>query len=157
MRKLKNNTRKVDLMKEITITRQDGDAMELQIDEEIGIEWAIQAQFFYNYLEAYLLNVTEAGTGKIICVGVFFDLQEADGAAKVPSETRIVPYRPVAISTYLSALGFFDLELRLARFQKAGKFYSALNFINGEINGEEQNIGTRAGKTALPPFGEISK
>lgn len=122
-------------MKTIVITRQDGDAMELQIDEEIGIEWAIQAQFIYNYIEAYLLNVTEAGTGNRICVGVFFSLEEADEAAKVLSETRIVPHRSVAISTYLSALGFFDLELKLARFQKKGKFYSALNFINGEING----------------------
>lgn len=115
-------------MQKVTITRQDGKKITLNVDGNIDYE-------ITHYGEAYVLSVTDATTDNVHIVGIFYDKATACEAVEYLEKSGIV------ISDIggkiLSAYEYLEIEDKLEfdreKHAKELKGLTALQYLNEQI------------------------
>ena len=117
-------------METITITRQDGKEIDLNIDKKI--DWEVSKA-----REAYLLFVTDAKNDEEHIVGIFYDRDTAYETGKYLEQTFIVK-GDIGGGDILSAAEYLEIEGRLENEEQARelKGLTALQYLNEEFSGE---------------------
>lgn len=116
-------------METITITRQDGKEIELNIDKRI--DWEVSKA-----REVYLLFVTDAQTDEEHIVGIFCDQDTAYDAGEYLEQTYIVSGDVDGV--ILSASDYLKIEGRHESPKQIRELegLTALQYLNEEFSGE---------------------
>lgn len=104
------------------VTCQDGRQFEAELNKDGTLDWEITHE-----KEWYYLNVDD-GTGETICVGVYYDMQDARDAAEEMERSGVVPYQEISAVDYLESDGE-DITPADARELQG---VDALQYINGD-------------------------
>lgn len=102
------------------IIRQDGKAIEVELNKDGTLDWDIQ-----HVKEWYYLNVAD-GTGAMVCVGIYDDIDTAREDAAAMEQDGVVPYQEISAKEYLEADGKVVTPARARELQGL----TALAYIN---------------------------